>query len=133
MITRADKGNTIVILPITQYENKVQDFIRNNEFQTKPTDPTKTYQAQLRKLITKSLTLIPKEHRWKYVNMNPSAPTIKGLIKLHKPNQPIRPVVNWQNAPSNRLVWLFTDTINHITTLPHAFNIKNTRPAKTPK
>jgi hypothetical protein len=34
MITRADKGNSLVILPTEQYDSKIADFIRTNDFQT---------------------------------------------------------------------------------------------------
>jgi len=54
--------------------------------------------------------------------MNPSAPSIKGLIKIHKPDQPIWPVVNWRNAPGYKLSKLFTNRINHITPLLNAFS-----------
>jgi len=54
---------------------------------TAHTDPTKTFQSKVRNTINKSKILIPKESRWKYTNMNPSAPTMKGLIKVHKPNK----------------------------------------------
>jgi len=40
------------------------------------------------------MILIPQECKWKYINMNPYAPSIKGLIKIHKPDQPIQPIVN---------------------------------------
>ena len=76
----------------------VQDFIKANNLPFTPTDPTKTYQTAARKTINSSKILIPQDNRWKYINMNPTAPTIKGLIKLHKQDQPIRPVVNWRNA-----------------------------------
>jgi hypothetical protein len=59
--------------------------------------------------------------------MNPSAPSIKGVIKIHKPDQPTRPVVNWRNPPAYKLSRLFTDKINHLTPLPNSFNIKNTQ------
>lgn len=45
VITHAEKGNSIVILPIQQYEFKVHNFLQNN-FQTSTTDPTKTFQTQ---------------------------------------------------------------------------------------
>jgi len=77
--------------------------------------------------IHNSRTLIPHDSKWKYTNMNPSAPTIKGLIKLHKPDQPIRPVVNWRNAPAYKLAKLFTQKAGHLTPLPNAFNINNSR------
>ena len=59
--------------------------------------------------------------------MNPSAPSFKGLIKIHKPDQPIRPVVNWRKAPAYNLSKMFTKTINQLTPLPYAFNILNTQ------
>jgi hypothetical protein len=89
-------------------------------------DPTKTFQTQVRTTIKWSPILIPKDHRWKYINMNPSAPSIKGLIKIHKPDQPIRPVVNLRNAPAYKLSKLFTDK-NILAPLPNSFNIKNTQ------
>ena len=124
--TKADKGNSIVILPTTQYDNKIEDFLSDNIFRTSTVDPTNAFQNQVRSTIKQSKTLIPEDNRWRYVNMNPSAPSIKGLIKIHKHDQPIRPVVNWRNAPAYQLSKLFTNKINHLTPLPHAFNIKNT-------
>jgi len=100
IITRADKGNSLVILPSQQYKSKVHSFLQANRFQTTSTDPTKTYQNLIGKTINDSKTLIPQDSRWRYINLNPSAPTIKGLMKIHKPDQPIRPIVNWHNAPS---------------------------------
>jgi hypothetical protein len=125
MITRADKGSTKVILHTKQYKSKLQDFTDNNEFRICSSNPTQTFQTLTRKTVRNSPTLIPKEHRWKYTNMNPSAPTIKGLVKIHKQNQPIRPVVNWRNAPAYKLSKLFTDKLNHLAPLPNAFNIRN--------
>jgi Reverse transcriptase (RNA-dependent DNA polymerase). len=58
--------------------------------------------------------------------LNPSTPTVKGLIKIQKPNQPIRPTVNWQNTPAHKLSKLLTQSINQLTPLPFTFNIKNT-------
>jgi hypothetical protein len=59
--------------------------------------------------------------------MNPSAPSIKGLIKIYKPNLPIRPVVNWRNAPAYRLAKLFTQKTRQLDPLPNTHNIENTR------
>ena len=63
VITKADKGNTVVlllILPTQQYETKLQDFIQNNDFHIQATDPTKTFQTQVRTTIKQSPNLIPK-------------------------------------------------------------------------
>ena len=58
--------------------------------------------------------------------MNPSVPTIKGLIKIHKPKHPIRPVVNWRNAPAYKLAGLLTREIKRLAPPPHTYNISNT-------
>jgi hypothetical protein len=125
-MTTADKGNTLVIIPTVQYQNKIEDFITNNKFQISNTDPTALYQKQIRKTINNSRTLINKNHKWKYINLNPSAPTIKGLIKLHKADQPIRPIVNWRNASAYKLAKLLTQKIHELSPLPYTFNISNT-------
>jgi len=74
-------------------------------------------------VIADSKTLITQEIKWKYVNMNPTAPPIKGLIKMHKPEQPNQLVVNWQGAPAYKLARLFTQ----LTPLPNRHNVDNTR------
>jgi len=60
MITRADRGNSPVILPKIQYESKISDFIRTNKFLVTARDPTNTFQSKVRKVINSSKTLIPK-------------------------------------------------------------------------
>jgi hypothetical protein len=47
--------------------------------------------------------LIHKDEKWKYIYLNPSPPTIRGLIKIHKTDSPVRPIVNWKNAPHTNL------------------------------
>jgi hypothetical protein len=124
-ITLADKGNSLVILPTQQYNPKIQNFIDSNDFPTSPTNPTQHFQKQIRNTINCNPSLIPKDHRWRFVNLNPSAPTIKGLIKLRKTDQPIRPIVNWRNAPAYKLAKHFTSKILQLAPLPNSFNIKN--------
>jgi len=126
MIARADKSNSLVILDTEQYDTKVQNFIHSNKFETAPRDPTKNFQTQVRNTINNSKTLIPQDTRWKYINMNPSAPNFKGLIKIHKTQQPIRPVVNWKNAPAYKLAGLFTREIKRLAPLQNTHNLNNT-------
>jgi hypothetical protein len=120
-ITLADKGNSLVILPTLQYNTKIQNFIDSNNFQTSPTNPTLNYLKQIRNTIYRNTILIPKYHRWRLINLNPSTPT----IKLHKAVQPIRSVVNWRNAPAYKLARHFTCKISQLAPLPNTFNIKN--------
>jgi hypothetical protein len=47
MITQVDKGNSLVILPIQQYDSKIHNFLQANKFQAMSTDPTTTHQTQI--------------------------------------------------------------------------------------
>jgi hypothetical protein len=126
MITRADKGNSLVFIPTALYESKIDDFIQGNSFQISKANPTKSFQSQIRRVINNSKTLIRPNSKWKHINMNPTAPSIKGLIKLHKPGHTIRPVVNWKGAPSYKLAHLFTQKIKMMYPLPNTHNLENT-------
>jgi hypothetical protein len=55
----------------------------------------------------------------------PYPPNTKGLIKIHKTWAPIRPIINWQQAPAYRLAKLLPECIERDLHLPFAFNIKN--------
>jgi S-ribosylhomocysteine lyase LuxS involved in autoinducer biosynthesis len=127
MIIAAEKGNSLVVLPIQQYKYKIQNFLQENNFQTSTIDPIKTFQTLIRKTVNTSVKLIPRENKWKYINLNPSAPSIEGLIKIQKPTQTFRSIVNWHNGPAYKLFKLFTHRINQLTPLPYSFNIKNTK------
>jgi hypothetical protein len=41
MIAKVGKGNSLVILPIKQYETKIQSLLNENKFKISNTDPTK--------------------------------------------------------------------------------------------
>jgi hypothetical protein len=37
------------------------------------------------------------------INMNLEPPDLHAIIKLHKPNTPIRLIIKWKNAPMNEV------------------------------
>jgi hypothetical protein len=45
VVTKADKGNSLIILPEADYNNKVHNFIANNNFKLVPHDKTKNSNA----------------------------------------------------------------------------------------
>ena len=116
----------MIILYLHDYDKKVQNFINNNNFDVEPIDPTKKYQAEIRKNINQCKQIIASNHKWRYVNMNPSPPTLKGLPKVHKTDIPIRPIINWRNAPAYRLAKLVSDIITKEIPLPNTYKVKNT-------
>jgi hypothetical protein len=57
--------------------------------------------------------------------MNPTAPSIRGLPKIHKVNCPIRPIINWRNEPAYKLAKTLNTLFHFHIPLPNVFNVKN--------
>jgi hypothetical protein len=51
--------------------------------------------------------------------LSPTSPSIRGLLKIHKANNPIRPIVNWTGAPAYKL----SKDLNKYLVLPFTFNV----------
>lgn len=100
-VTKADKGNSIVILDKEDYNKKVQDFINTNEISSLKTDPTNTHLTTLKQELNESKALFPYPQR--FLPRNPLPPRLYGLPKIHKPAIPIRPVVSYTNTLTHRI------------------------------
>jgi len=61
----------------------------------------------------------------KMTNLNPTPPTIRGLIKSHIASAPIGPIVNWANAPQCTLATITANSLESYLPLPHVFNVKS--------
>jgi hypothetical protein len=57
--------------------------------------------------------------------MNPTAPNLHATIKLHKENKPIRPIINWRNAPAYEIAKQMSKTLHEYLQLPYTYNIQN--------
>jgi hypothetical protein len=100
-------------------------FISDNKFDTFPQNPTSRFQRTVRTAVNNCQTLIPQDRKWTAINLNPTPPYIRGLIKLHKPGLPIRPIVNWTNAPAYKIAKILLKKCAAHIPLPYAYNIKN--------
>ena len=49
-----------------------------------------------------------------------------GLIKVHKEGAPIRPVINWRNAPGYKLAQMLVKVLSSHTPFPFTYNVRNT-------
>jgi hypothetical protein len=121
MISKADKGNSIIITYQDQYHKNVMDFISNKNFTNPKSELIKKFQRDLRSNIKEFQLIIQKDEGWKYIDLNPTAPTIRGLIKIHKEDSPIRPIVNWKNAPAYKLVKMLVKKLQIHIPLPYTF------------
>jgi len=94
MISKTDKGNSIIVLYQEEYKDKINKFVTSSNFTIAIMDFTKKLQRDVRNTVNECQQIIHKSDRWKYVNLNPTAPTIRGLLKVNKEGAPIRPIVN---------------------------------------
>jgi hypothetical protein len=93
------------------------------EQQEMDTSPAKIYASQ--HIVNKNEMLISDSQKWKFTDLNPSTPAFKGLIKLHKPDAPINPVIIWRNAPKCNAEKFLTRTLQSYIAVRISFNIKN--------
>jgi len=117
---------TTVILYLDEYNQKVEKFISSNNFITANADITKNLQREIRNTVNECQRMIHKSERWKYVNLNHTALTMRGLVKLHKEDTPIRLIMNWRNTPGYKLAQMLVRKLTSYIPLPFAYNIKNT-------
>jgi len=63
MTSKADKGNSIVILYQDEYNQKVEEFISNNNFTAANTDITENLQREIRNTINDCQRVIQKSEK----------------------------------------------------------------------
>lgn len=93
ILTRADKGGSTVLMNKQEYVNKVGDFIYKERIQRLSKDPTSKYQAEIKKALKNTTAALSDRQKYQMTTMNPSAPCLYALLKTHKEEFPIRPVV----------------------------------------
>jgi hypothetical protein len=96
-----------------------------NNFTKITRDIASKQQTKTRKEINTCNNIINKEDKWKYINMNPSAPQLYGTMKLHKQQKLIHPIVNWRECPTYKIAKHLNIILQEALQLPNTFNVKN--------
>jgi predicted GIY-YIG superfamily endonuclease len=122
---KADKSNAIVIMGKEDYIKKTEEFIKENNFKELPRDPTERYQKELTDIVKKCPKVIPEDCRLKMNINNSKAPVMKGIPKIHKKNVPIRPLVNFQPAPTYNISKLLSKRLSQDLELEYKYTVKN--------
>jgi hypothetical protein len=124
--TKADKGNTVVIIYQKDYNQKIQDFISENMATEVKNNITTKFQRDLRNLINKCKNVIDAGDKWKLVNLNPNTASLRGLVKVHKKDIPIRPIVNFKDTPTYKTGRMLAKKLKTYIPLPYVYNVQNT-------
>lgn len=126
VVSKADKGNTVVIMDRTEYIEKTEDFLKSGNTIKLKKDPTSKYNTHLKQALKDTNFILTKNEKNKLINMNPAIPTLKALPKIHKLNTPIRPVVNCRNAPTYHLAKFLHKHISQHFSFQDNRSVKNT-------
>jgi hypothetical protein len=94
-----------------EFEHKANNLIQDNKFTVIKNNPTKHFQETIKQTLKQCNNILQKETVWRYTSMNPAFPNLRATIKLHKPNTPIRPLINWKNVPTYELAKHLTQTL----------------------
>lgn len=124
ILTKADKSNATVVIPKVDYDGKMQNFIRS-ELTEIERDPTPQFQLKTKKFLSETDSLFDNFQKRTLVTMNPRPPKLYGLIKNHKENLPIRPVVSYINSPTHKLGTKVNSLFKNITKFKPKYGIKN--------
>jgi hypothetical protein len=114
-----------VIIYHDEYEQKVQNFISNNDAIETNENVTAKFQKDVRITLNECKQVINADSKWKYINLNPGTPVMRGFIKVHKEDTPIRPIVIFRNAPTYNLAKMFTNKLMNYIPLPLVYNVQN--------
>ncbi|KAI5724687.1 hypothetical protein M8J77_005960 [Diaphorina citri] len=101
-IIPADKTKSIVIINNNDLNQKVQQFLDKNNLQQVNRDPTKENLKSVKEII-KFSTIIPENKKRYLTSHKISAPKFNPILKTHKPDKPIRPLIDSRYAPCYRL------------------------------
>ena len=126
-VSRADKGNVLVIASKNMIIDKTNQFLSDPNFQLLVSDPTSRFQQEIKNVIKISNTIIDSRFNKILINSNPKSPILRSTIKIHKINNPIRPIVNYIPAPAYKLKKYINNLLKDILILPYQHNIKNSK------
>lgn len=119
IVTKTDKTNQTIAMNKTEYITKTKELLADTDTYRKVgSNPT-------HKLKNLTNTLVRKLHKQKYIDLytknklcktSPTAPKLYSLVKNHKDDNPVRPIVSFVNSPTYELSKFLTDIISPIQT-----------------
>ena len=122
-ITKADKGNSTVVMDSVDYKTKINELLNKGDvYQELKKDPTPSVdlkvQTTIRDLKKKGFNL---SHLNSY---NGIAPRLYGLPKIHKVNIPLRPIVSSIGSPTYNIAKFLVPILTPLTGKGSSF-VKN--------
>lgn len=124
MLTKADKGNAVVVIEKEEYVKKGIEFISNENYEEIKYDYTNKFQSRVKRILKESKIF---KNKLKVTEVNPIAPRLKCQIKLHKEHMPVRPIVSFIGAPSYKLAKECSKVLREWYEWKNKYNIENNK------
>jgi hypothetical protein len=80
-VVKADKSKSIVIINKDSLQEKINDFITNNQIRRLGRDPTQLFHKLVKESIQECKAVIPQNIKYFFTQMKPMAPELNALIK----------------------------------------------------
>jgi hypothetical protein len=132
VIVPADKGRATVVMDKEEYNDKIRSHLSDLETYVEvENNPTNTLQNKVNSelKLLKNMSLLSDE-QYKYLRSSTaSTPLFYALIKTHKPNNPIRPIVSFIDSPTYKLAKHLSQLLTPITNRGPT-KLRNTTEAK---
>lgn len=117
-IVPADKGNMTVVINTEDYMHKIEEVLEDPSYTIIQNDPTLNNEREIKKLL-QSLKKSKRITKAQLIYLSPNhskIPRFYGLPKIHKPNIPMRPIVDFRNSPSYNSAHYLNKIFKPITT-----------------
>ena len=114
-ILPADKGRATVVMDTVDYEEKVQTMLSDDKTYAKvKRDPTQTYKRKLVGMLTKLMKneKITERQKTYLYPTSESIPRLYCTPKIHKPNNPLRPIVDYTGSIAYNVSRSLADLLN---------------------
>jgi hypothetical protein len=125
IISKADKGNSVIILDKVSYISKCDNVLEDTSFVILPRDPTDRFQKSVKTALSSCSNLFSDSEKRKLLQMNPLPPRFYGLPKIHKDGTPVRPVVSCIGSPSYKLASKLNIIFRQLSGFSPKYSIKN--------
>ena len=124
IIRKADKNSTYVIMNKTTYLSKLDQLISDTtKFKEIKKDPTNSLKTKANKLIS-TVNATQSDIKLNKIKGEYKPGYIYGTVKVHKENNPLRPIISQVTSP----IYQLSKTLNEIITpyIPSKYSLKST-------
>ncbi|KAK9877705.1 hypothetical protein WA026_019385 [Henosepilachna vigintioctopunctata] len=108
ILTKANKGNTLVCLKKEEYVEKMEDVFSKLDISVLQKDPTCSFLTEIETKVQQASELLNTIYlENKVIPMSSEPPELFGLVKVNKDDLPVRPVDSFSKAPSSNIMSSF--------------------------